>query len=127
MDRNKWLKNQWDRGLAILAVAIAALSLLLGWIGVSGAELPSEQLPYLASGGLFGLLALGIGATLWLSADIHDEWVKLDQIHEELKAANGHGVKATNLNGNRTNQADGDGDGTTRTEPLRARRSRTAR
>jgi hypothetical protein len=58
----------------------------VGYIGVSGATLPTEQLPYLASAGLFGLFALGVAATLWLSADLRDEWRKLDDIHHELRA-----------------------------------------
>jgi hypothetical protein len=44
----------------------------------------TEQLPYLASNAVFGGFALGIGGTLWLSADIRDEWARLEQIGESL-------------------------------------------
>jgi hypothetical protein len=53
-------------------------------LGVSRSGLPAEQIPYLASGAVLGLFALGVGATLWLSADLHDEWRKLDHIHRDL-------------------------------------------
>lgn len=66
-------KNRWERAIAAAAVVAGALALLLGWLGVSRATLTTEQLPYIASGGLVGLFALGLAATLWLSADMRDE------------------------------------------------------
>lgn len=83
----RWLKNQWDRAAAVALVVIAGVLFLLGWIGISDSALPTQQIPYLASGGLFGLLALGVGATLWLSADLRDEWRKLDEISDQLGEA----------------------------------------
>jgi hypothetical protein len=45
------------------------------------------------SGGLVGLFLLGIAGTLWLSADMRDEWRKLDRLQESLDglAAGSHG------------------------------------
>jgi hypothetical protein len=74
----------WDRVAAVVAVVFGLVSIVLGWIGVSGHDLVTEQLPYLASGAVFGGFALGIGGTLWLSADIRDEWARLEQIGESL-------------------------------------------
>jgi hypothetical protein len=84
MDVYRWLKGQWDRACAVLSVIVGALALLVGWLGVSRSSLPAEQIPYLASGAVFGLFALGIGATLWLSADLRDEWRELDAIRRVL-------------------------------------------
>ena len=42
----------------------------------------AESLPYIVSGGFFGLLAVGAGGVLWLSADLRDEWRKLDSIEQ---------------------------------------------
>jgi hypothetical protein len=84
MDFARWLRNQWDRAAAVAAAVLGGLALLLGWLGVSRSTLPTQQIPYLASGGLCGLFALGAAATLWLSADLRDEWRKLDQIHQDL-------------------------------------------
>lgn len=88
MDLNKLLKTQWDRAGAIGLTGLGALFLLLGWIGVSGTALLAEQAPYILSGGVGGVFLLGIGSTLWISADLRDEWRKLDRI----EAAIGEGV-----------------------------------
>jgi hypothetical protein len=84
MDFSRWLKCQWDRAAAVVAGVLGLVALLVGWLGVSRSGLPAEQIPYLASGAVLGLFALGIAATLWLSADLRDEWRKLDQIHHDL-------------------------------------------
>jgi hypothetical protein len=34
------------------------------------------------SGGITGILLMGAAATLWLSADMRDEWRKLDELAE---------------------------------------------
>ena len=86
MNAGRWLKNQWDRTAAVVAVLVGGLAILIGWLGASDAKLTTEQLPYLASGAVFGLFALGIGATLWLSADLRDEWRKLEEINQGLQA-----------------------------------------
>ena len=87
MDFYKWVRTQWDRAAAIVLVIAGVVSLIFGWVGVSDATLPTEQSPYLSSNGLFGIFALGVAATLWLSADLRDEWRKLDDIHRDLRAA----------------------------------------
>lgn len=81
MDIGRWLKNQWDRTAAACAAVVGLVAIVLGWFGVSGAELPAEQIPYLASGAVGGLFALGVAATLWLSADLRDEWRRIDDIY----------------------------------------------
>jgi hypothetical protein len=74
VDFYRWITTQWDRAAGLVAALIGGISLLLGWVGVSAATVPTEQISYIASGGLFGMFALGIAATLWLSADLRDEW-----------------------------------------------------
>jgi hypothetical protein len=73
-----------DRALAVALVVAAALLLLLGWLGVSGVALAAQQIPYLISGGLGGILLGAVGITLWLSADLHDEWRRLDSLEAVL-------------------------------------------
>ena len=86
MDFFRWVRTQWDRAAAIGLVIVGLISMALGYFGVADAPLPTEQLPYLSSDGLFSIFVLGIAATLWLSADLRDEWRKLDDIHRELRA-----------------------------------------
>jgi hypothetical protein len=84
MGLGRWLTNQWDRTLAVVLALGGLLACLLGWFGISRSVLATQQIPYLASGGFLGLCLIGLGATLWLSADLRDEWRVLDEIREEL-------------------------------------------
>jgi hypothetical protein len=85
MDLGKWLRVEWDRGAAIICVVVAIIVLLVGWFGVSATPYPAEQLPFILSSGIGSVLFLGIASTLWLSADMRDEWRKLDSIDEALR------------------------------------------
>jgi hypothetical protein len=91
------IKQQWDRALALLAAVIGALALVLGWVGVSGVSLVTQQIPYLISGAVVGLVAFGVASTLWISADLRDEWAKLDDIYravtDEPRVENGPAVE----------------------------------
>jgi len=80
------LRSQWDRTAAIVATVIGTLALINGYIGVSGTAYPAEQIPYIVSGGLVGIFLLGLAATLWLSADLRDEWRKLDELEDRVHA-----------------------------------------
>jgi hypothetical protein len=83
------LRLGWDRLSAAILIAVGAVAVILGWIGVSGADLPSKQLPYLVSGGIGGLYILGVAALLWLSGDLRDEWSRLGEIKTMLGALAG--------------------------------------
>lgn len=84
MDLKDWLQSNWDRALAVAALAIGALALFLGYRGTSDALHPGQQIPYVISGGLLGIFAVGVSAALWLSADLRDEWHKLDDLDRKL-------------------------------------------
>jgi hypothetical protein len=79
-----WLRVQWDRAAAAVAVLLGLLCLLLGWIGTSDSLYLAQQVPYLVSGGLLGIFLLGVGAVLWLSADLRDEWRELRALRDLL-------------------------------------------
>ena len=81
------LRAQWDRVAAWTAAALGGLLLLIGYFKVSGTAFPAEQIPYLVSAGLGALFLLGIAGTLWISADLRDEYAKLDEIARALQAA----------------------------------------
>ena len=80
----KYLRNEWDRAGAWLCVTAGAIALVVGYVGVSGTLETGKQLPYVVSGGMAGLFLLGLGALLWVSADLRDEWRKLDAIDRHL-------------------------------------------
>lgn len=88
------IRSQWDRAAAIGAASVALVALLLGWVGVATTSFPAEQVPYVVSGGIGAVLLMALAATLWISADIRDEWrklhelgSKLDEIHGDMQSA----------------------------------------
>jgi hypothetical protein len=82
----KYLRVQWDRAGAI-ACAIAGIAMLIvGYVGTSGTEYIAEQIPYLVSGGLTGVILLAAAAVLWISADLRDEWRELAEQGETLRS-----------------------------------------
>jgi hypothetical protein len=74
------LRSQWDRAIAIACAVAGAIALLIGWIGTSGTEHVAEQLPYIVSAGLTGIFLLGVGAVMWITADLRDEWRELRRV-----------------------------------------------
>jgi protein-S-isoprenylcysteine O-methyltransferase Ste14 len=78
------LKKQWDRVAAWVAAAAGLVLLIVGYFGVSSSPYPAEQIPYIVSSGIGALFLLGAAATLWVSADLRDEWSKLDEIRQLL-------------------------------------------
>lgn len=89
MELLKLLRTQWDRAGAIFAVLVGAIMLIVGWAGVSGSGLAAEQIPYVISCGVGGLFVLGVGSVLWISADLRDEWHKLDSVEDAIRADKG--------------------------------------
>lgn len=84
MDVKVLLRAFWDRGAAWLLIGGGALCLLLGWLGASGTPYVEAQIPYVISGGLTGLALIGLGATMWLSSDLRDEWHRLHAVEEAV-------------------------------------------
>lgn len=80
-----FLRRQWDRVAAWGCVVVGAMALLIGWMGISDTPFAAEQIPFVISGGIGGVFFLGVGAMLWISADLHDEWRKLDEIEAVLR------------------------------------------
>lgn len=77
MDLISALKVQWDRSFAFVLALLGGFALILGYVGVSGEAYLARQMPYIISGGFTGIFLLGVSATLWLSADLRDEWREL--------------------------------------------------
>jgi len=78
------LKSQWDRVAALAALVAGVIALIVGYHGVAHTKYTPDALAYLISGGLGGVFLLGVGALLYSSADMHDEWRKLDRIEAAI-------------------------------------------
>ena len=84
MDLLRWMRLHWDRVVGGAAVVGGMIVVLFGWLGASDQIYPAAQLPYLISGGVFGLVLIGVGATLWLSGDLRDEWHRIGTVEDQL-------------------------------------------
>ena len=80
----KRIPTQWDWILGYALMGLAGVVLLVTWVAVSGSRFVSDQLSYIVSGGLGGLVLLGLGAVLIVTAGLSDEWRKLSRLEEAL-------------------------------------------
>ena len=85
MEMKTFLRANWDRAVAVVLVLAGVILLVVGWFEISGTGLVAEQLPYLISAGLGGVALITLGCTAWLSADLQDEWRRMDGIEARLR------------------------------------------
>ena len=78
------LPTSWDWLLGYTLLGVAAVVLVVTWVAVSGSRFISDQLSYIVSGGLGGLVLLGLGSVLIVTAGLSDEWRKLNRIEDAL-------------------------------------------
>jgi multisubunit Na+/H+ antiporter MnhG subunit len=81
-------KQRWRLLVGWALVVVAAVFVVLGWIGVSGTPDVARQLSYLASGGLGGLIAAVVGVGLLISDDLRSERSRLGRIEATLLDVN---------------------------------------
>jgi hypothetical protein len=91
----KLFRYQWDRAVAVALVVGGLVAVIVAWALASDTILTFEQIPYLMSGGLIGVCLVAVGATLWLSADLRDEWRKLDRLEEVVLGTGRDEIDAT--------------------------------
>ena len=114
------LRNQWDRAAAVALLTVGGLALLLGWLGTSSTVFTFRQIPFLISGGLVGVCLIVVAAAVWVSADLRDEWRKLDELCDTLREIDLR-LPSAEVTVNR--QVD-EGDATTGPRPARLRVSK---
>ena len=86
MNLLKYVRVQWDRAGAVVAAVVGVVMLIVGYLGVSDTEYIAEQIPYVVSTGFGAIIALTLAATLWISADLRDEWRELSDQGADLRA-----------------------------------------
>jgi hypothetical protein len=87
MDLKHWVRLHWDRLSAWLLTVAGILVLIIGWKHIADTPFPAEQVPYIVSAGIGGGLMVIFGAALLISADLRDEWHKLDRIESVLRGS----------------------------------------
>lgn len=114
MDLKSLIRANVDRAVALALVVLGVIVVVIGWLGVSRTGLAAEQIPYLVSGGIGGIILVIVGCTVWVSADLHDEWRRLDAIENHLAS----GAHTSGAN----DPADAEHANGQRSRPVRARR-----
>jgi len=78
------IKQRWRETFGWAAIALGAMAAVLGWVGVSGKDLAPLQLPYLASGGVFGVLLTIVGVGLLIAADVRRDRDRLARMEGDI-------------------------------------------
>ncbi len=104
-----WLRLRWDRAAEAVFLAGAAVVLVVTYRSVSRTPFVADQLAYLASGGVAGLVLLAVGVRLRITGDLRDEWHKLDRIEAAVRetAVLGHGEQILVLPDHASNENGG--------------------
>jgi hypothetical protein len=80
----RFLRAEWDRVAGYGCLAAGLVVLVAGYAGVRRSADVIDEISYLVTGGLGAIFLLGVGATLLLSADLHDDFRKLHRVQEKL-------------------------------------------
>lgn len=81
----RWLWASIRPYLGYILIAIGAILLLAGYLGVSREVIVARQIPYLVSGGLVGLAVITIGGRLLLIEDLRRDSGRLDRLEKAVQ------------------------------------------
>lgn len=76
----RWVARSVRPYTGWLLVALGALAILAGYLGVSREALVAKQLPYLISGGIFGMALVAVGAYYLMTEDLRRDSGRLDRM-----------------------------------------------
>lgn len=80
----RWVWASVRPVLGYVFVGLGLILLLTAYLGVSREVLVARQLPYLVSGGLFGLAAVTLGSRLLLIEDLRRDAGRLDKLERAV-------------------------------------------
>jgi hypothetical protein len=76
----RWVGKATRPVVGWILLAIAALFILGGWIGVSGTPVVAKQIPYVVSGGIFGVFLAVFGAYFLATEELRKDSGRLDRL-----------------------------------------------
>jgi hypothetical protein len=76
----RWVGKATRPVVGWILLAIAALFILFGWIGVSGTPVVAKQIPYVVSGGIFGVFLAVFGAYFLATEELRKDSGRLDRL-----------------------------------------------
>jgi hypothetical protein len=79
-----WVADAVRPVIGWILLALGALSIFLGWYGVSGQSVPAKQLPYLISGGVTGLALVLVGASFLAGDHLRRQIDRLDGVERKV-------------------------------------------
>ena len=80
------MKKDWREPAAVAFAVLGGIMMVIGWVGVSQATEVIDQLPYLFSGGLGGLVCLLLGLGLYIARNHAQDQARIDELNEHLRA-----------------------------------------
>ena len=80
----RWVWASTRPYLGYVLTALGLLLLIAGYLGVSREVIVARQIPYLVSGGLFGLAAVTLGGRLMLIEDLRRDSGRLDRLEKAV-------------------------------------------
>jgi hypothetical protein len=80
----RFLRAEWDRVAGYGCIAVGLALLVAGIAGVRSSADVIDEISYLVTGGIGSIFLLGVGSTLLLSADLHDDFRKLHRVEQKL-------------------------------------------
>jgi hypothetical protein len=66
-------------------MATGAVFIAIGLVRVTSSLTLAEMIAYIVSGGIGGLALLGSGVVLRASAQLHEEWDRIDRVEAALR------------------------------------------
>ncbi|MDT4937182.1 MAG: hypothetical protein QOG80_853, partial [Pseudonocardiales bacterium] len=76
----RWVGKATRPVIGWVLLALSALFILFGWIGVSGTPVVAKQIPYVVSGGIGGVLLAVLGAYFLGTEELRKDSGRLDRL-----------------------------------------------
>jgi hypothetical protein len=77
-----WVMDGIRPYLGYIFVAAGLIALFIGWYGAAGQSIVAKQIPYVASGGLLGVVLITVGNRVFLINDLRRDSGRLDRLEE---------------------------------------------
>lgn len=80
----RWAARATRPVVGWVLIAVGALAILLGYLGVSRESLVAKQIPFMVSGGITGMVLVAVGAFFLGTEDLRRQLQRLDRIEQQV-------------------------------------------
>lgn len=77
-----WVMDGIRPYLGYIFIVAGLIALFIGWYGAAGQSIVAKQIPYVASGGLLGVVLITVGNRVFLINDLRRDSGRLDRLEE---------------------------------------------